>query len=95
VTESKDIQFRAEFFNILNHPNFWLPDSDISSPIFNTIQAAQPTIVRWKLRGSPRIRPGFLRMRMSGLDSESEEVFIVTGQCGGEGLHIAGLNTYL
>jgi hypothetical protein len=42
VTESKDIQFRAEFFNILNHPNFRLPDSDISSPTFNTIQAALP-----------------------------------------------------
>jgi hypothetical protein len=42
VTESKDIQFRAEFFNILNHPNFRLPDSDISSPTFNQIQAALP-----------------------------------------------------
>jgi hypothetical protein len=42
VTESKNIQFRAEFFNILNHPNFRLPDSDISSPTFNTIQAALP-----------------------------------------------------
>jgi hypothetical protein len=42
VTESKDVQFRAEFFNILNHPNFRLPDSDVSSPTFNTIQAALP-----------------------------------------------------
>ncbi len=42
VSESKDIQFRAEFFNILNHPNFRLPDSDISSPTFNQIQAALP-----------------------------------------------------
>jgi hypothetical protein len=42
VTESKDIQFRAEFFNLLNHPNFRLPDSDISSPTFNQIQAALP-----------------------------------------------------
>jgi hypothetical protein len=42
VTESKDFQFRAEFFNILNHTNFRLPDSDISSPTFNTIQAALP-----------------------------------------------------
>jgi hypothetical protein len=42
VTESKNIQFRAEFFNFLNHPNFRLPDSDISSPTFNTIQAALP-----------------------------------------------------
>jgi hypothetical protein len=42
ATQSKNIQFRAEFFNILNHPNFRLPDSDISSPTFNTIQAALP-----------------------------------------------------
>jgi hypothetical protein len=37
----------------------------------------------------------FSRMWMLGVDSESEEVFIVTGQCGGEGPRIAGLNAYL
>jgi hypothetical protein len=42
ITESTDVQFRAEFFNLLNHPNFRLPDSDISSPTFNQIQAALP-----------------------------------------------------
>ncbi len=42
VTESKQLQFRAEFFNLLNHTNFRLPDSDISSPTFNQILAAQP-----------------------------------------------------
>jgi outer membrane receptor protein involved in Fe transport len=41
VAESKEIQFRAEFFNVLNHTNFRLPDSDISSPTFNPILAAQ------------------------------------------------------
>ena len=41
ITESKEFQFRAEFFNILNHTNFRIPDSDISSPTFNQIQAAQ------------------------------------------------------
>ncbi len=41
-TESKALQFRAEFFNILNHPNFRLPDSDISSPTFGQILEAQP-----------------------------------------------------
>ena len=51
VTESKDIQFRAEFFNILNHPNFRLPDSDISSPTFNQIQAAlDPRVVQLALK---------------------------------------------
>jgi hypothetical protein len=42
VTESKQFQFRAEFFNLLNHTNFRLPDSDFSSPNFGHIQAAQP-----------------------------------------------------
>jgi hypothetical protein len=41
IVESKELQFRAELFNILNHTNFRLPDSDISSPTFNQIQAAQ------------------------------------------------------
>jgi outer membrane receptor protein involved in Fe transport len=42
VTESKAFQFRAEFFNVLNHANFHLPNSDISSPTFNHILAAEP-----------------------------------------------------
>jgi len=42
VMESKEFQFRAEFFNILNHTNFHLPNSDISSPTFNHILAAEP-----------------------------------------------------
>ena len=42
VTESMQIQFRAELFNILNRTNFHLPDSDISSPTFNYILEANP-----------------------------------------------------
>jgi hypothetical protein len=42
VTEGKEFQFRAEFFNLLNHTNFRLPDSDISSPTFNQILTALP-----------------------------------------------------
>jgi hypothetical protein len=42
LAESKDLQFRAEFFNLFNHPNFRLPDSDISSPTFGQIQEALP-----------------------------------------------------
>ena len=38
VTESKEFQFRGELFNILNHTNFRLPVSDISSPNFGQIQ---------------------------------------------------------
>jgi hypothetical protein len=42
IAESKQFQFRAELFNVLNHTNFRLPDSDISSPTFNHVLAAQP-----------------------------------------------------
>ena len=42
VAEGKEFQFRAEFFNFLNHTNLRLPDSDISSPTFNHILEAQP-----------------------------------------------------
>ena len=41
-TESKDLQFRAEFFNIFNHANFGLPVNDINSVNFGKIQTAQP-----------------------------------------------------
>ena len=42
ITESKELQFRAEFFNILNHTNFRNPDSDMNSQTFNQILEAQP-----------------------------------------------------
>ena len=42
LTEAKQLQFRAEFFNVFNHANFRLPDSDISSPTFGQIQEALP-----------------------------------------------------
>jgi hypothetical protein len=42
VTESKQFQFRAELFNVLNRTNFRLPDCDISSPTFNHILSAEP-----------------------------------------------------
>jgi hypothetical protein len=51
VAESMSFQFRAELFNILNHPNFRLPDSDISSPTFNQILAARdPRQVQFALK---------------------------------------------
>ena len=38
VAEAKEFQFRGELFNFLNHTNFRLPISDISSPNFGQIQ---------------------------------------------------------
>ncbi|HKC84788.1 MAG TPA: carboxypeptidase regulatory-like domain-containing protein, partial [Blastocatellia bacterium] len=37
LTERVNLQFRAEFFNIANHPNFGLPNGNISSPARGTI----------------------------------------------------------
>ena len=51
ITESKQLQFRAELFDILNRTNFRLPDSDISSPTFNNILASQaPRQVQFALK---------------------------------------------
>jgi hypothetical protein len=51
VTESTQLQFRAELFDILNRTNFRLPDSDISSPTFNQIlEAESPRQVQFALK---------------------------------------------
>ena len=42
IGESKRIQFRAECFNVANHPNFALPQNDIASPEFGQILEAGP-----------------------------------------------------
>jgi hypothetical protein len=34
ITEKAALYFRAEFFNIFNHPNFGNPDNDLTSPLF-------------------------------------------------------------
>jgi hypothetical protein len=34
ITERTGLRFRAEFFNILNHPNFASPTNTITSPLF-------------------------------------------------------------
>jgi hypothetical protein len=40
IREGLNLQFRAEFFNLLNSPNFFLPDSFVGSPAFGRVLAA-------------------------------------------------------
>jgi len=41
LKEGVDLQFRAEAFNVFNHPNFDLPDNFLGSPTFGRILSAQ------------------------------------------------------
>jgi hypothetical protein len=51
LTESKTMQFRGEFFNLFNHPNFGLPGNDLNSPTAGKIlSAAPPRLVQLALK---------------------------------------------
>jgi len=39
IHESSSIQFRAEFFNLFNHPQFANPDANFTSPTFGVISS--------------------------------------------------------
>jgi hypothetical protein len=41
LAESLNLQLRAEFFNLFNHPNFNLPDNFLGSPTFGRITSAR------------------------------------------------------
>lgn len=42
VREGMALQFRSEFFNLLNHTNFGAPSTDITTAAFGTITSAYP-----------------------------------------------------
>ena len=42
VRERVGIQFRSEFFNVLNHTNFTFPDANITDAAFGTIRSTYP-----------------------------------------------------
>jgi hypothetical protein len=42
IYESTKLQFRSEFFNVLNHTNFGIPDSKVTDAAFGTIRSTYP-----------------------------------------------------
>ena len=51
VTEGKELQFRAELFNILNHTNLQLPNGQIGSPTFGEIHSDMgPRVIQLALK---------------------------------------------
>ena len=51
LTEAMRLQFRAECFNLFNHPNLGLPVNDLQSPAFGQIlQSGQPRLFQFALK---------------------------------------------
>jgi len=53
LAESKELQFRGELFNVLNHTNFRLPISDINAPssVFGHVQSdVSPRVIQVALK---------------------------------------------
>ncbi len=51
ITERKRLQFRSEFFNVLNHANLGTPGTTVNSPSFGIISSASdPRILQFALK---------------------------------------------
>ena len=51
LTERKRLQFRSEFFNVLNHANLGAPGTTVNSPSFGVISSASdPRILQFALK---------------------------------------------
>ena len=51
VAERVNIEFRAEFFNVLNHANFLNPVANLSNPNFGRIlSAGDPRVIQFALK---------------------------------------------
>ncbi len=51
IDEKRRVQFRAECFNLFNHPNFGLPENDLESPAFGQIlQSGPPRLVQLAIK---------------------------------------------
>jgi hypothetical protein len=51
VTEKMNLEFRAEFFNMFNHPNFGTPGATIATDAFGRLtSAASPRDIQFGLK---------------------------------------------
>ncbi|MCS6883961.1 MAG: carboxypeptidase regulatory-like domain-containing protein [Acidobacteriota bacterium] len=62
LSEDVQLEFRAEFFNVFNHPAFALPDNTLSSPTFGQFSRT-PDVAS----GIPRLTSGSPRVIQFGL----------------------------
>ena len=57
IHENIKLQFRAEMFNVLNHPNFGQPDGVLSDPTFGVSQQLLGQYLSGGLVGSGAFSP--------------------------------------
>jgi len=52
IRENLHLEFRSEFFNVLNHPNFGPPDGSYGDPTFGSVlsQNGSPRDIQFALK---------------------------------------------